>query len=68
MRSRLWEAVRELKRSREGLWKADGGVCMEDARGDELLFTSVRTSKASEKCANSPAAVAQTRSRRRGES
>lgn len=39
---------------------------MENARGDELLFSSVRTSKASGKHATSPAAVAQTGSRRGG--
>ena len=66
-RSRLWEAVCDVKRSREGLRKADGGVCMEYVRGDELLFSSVRTSKTLGKDVNSPAAVTQTRSRRRGE-
>lgn len=62
----------EPKRSREeanpSLRKElDGGVCKVDVRGDELLymFSSVRTSKASERVTNSPAAVAQTRSRRR---
>jgi hypothetical protein len=34
-------------------------------RGDELLLSSVRTSKISGKYANSPAAVAQTRGGRR---
>lgn len=69
-RSGLSRAVREPKRSREetdpSLRKEpDGGVCKVDVRGDEFLFSSVRTSKACGRVTNSPAAAAQTRSRRR---
>jgi hypothetical protein len=69
-RTGLSRAVREPKRSREETDPSrrkgpKGGVCKVDVRGDEFLFSSVRTSKASEGVTNSPAAVAQTRSRRR---
>jgi len=69
-RSKLPGTVREPKRSREetdpSLRKGpDVGVCKVDVRGDEFLFSSVRTPKASGRVTNSPAAVAQTRSRRR---
>jgi hypothetical protein len=69
-RSKLSRTVHEPKRSHEGtdpsLRKgSDAGVCKVDVRGDEFLFSSVRTSKASGRVANSPAADTQTRSRRR---
>jgi len=70
-RSEPSRAVRDPKRSREETDPSlrrgpeDGDVCKVDVRGDEFLFSSVRTSKDSGRVTNSPAADAQTRSRRR---